>query len=419
MNHAALPTGIQASDAPVIAVVVKGYPRLSETFIAQEFKALESRGYRLLIFSLRYPTDHTIHPIHREIHADVHYLPEYLYQNPLRVLRGFWHGLRRKGFGRALRTWLRDLRRDPNPNRVRRFGQALVMANEFPREIHRIYAHFMHTPGSVARYTAMLLDLPWGFSAHAKDIWTIPEWEKREKLADCAFAVTCTEANVQHLRSLAPTQRVQRVYHGLDFERFPDPGPRSSDQADGVNGVVELLSVGRAVKKKGYPILLQALSCLSADVRWRLTHIGGGGETENLRRLAQRLGVDERIRWLGALDQARVLEAYREAHIFVLASIITGDGDRDGLPNVLMEAQSQRLCCVATRVSGIPELIEHGRTGLLAEPGNAEDLCRQLTTAIRSPELRNALADAGWSNLRQNFAQEEEIDVLIQQLERM
>ncbi|KAA3625582.1 MAG: colanic acid biosynthesis glycosyltransferase WcaL, partial [Proteobacteria bacterium] len=139
-------------------------------------------GLCLRLFSLRLPTDDTIHPIHREIHASVVYLPEYALRETWRVLGGLWYAVRRLRFGRAAATWLRDLARDPTPNRVRRFAQALVLAREFPADCQAIYAHFMHTPGSVARYAALLLDRPWAFSAHAKDIWTLPEWEKREKL---------------------------------------------------------------------------------------------------------------------------------------------------------------------------------------------------------------------------------------------
>ncbi|HZS68676.1 MAG TPA: hypothetical protein VFA72_16300, partial [Burkholderiales bacterium] len=166
-----------------VAFVLKGYPRLSEAFIAQEIAALERRGLEILIVSLRRPTDARLHPVHREIRAAVHYLPEYLYRAPLRVLRA-WFAVRKWPAYKAARAqWLQDLVRDPTPNRLRRFGQALVLAAELPRDVGRLHAHFLHTPASVARYAALLRELPWSGSAHAKDIWTTPEWEKREKLA--------------------------------------------------------------------------------------------------------------------------------------------------------------------------------------------------------------------------------------------
>ncbi|MFN2644659.1 MAG: hypothetical protein ABR570_06690, partial [Burkholderiales bacterium] len=150
-----------------VAFVLKGYPRLSEAFIAQEIAALERRGLDILILALRHPTDEKLHPVHREIKAPVHYLPEYLLREPRRVLRA-WRIVRRlPAYNKVRAIWLRDLWRDPTPNRVRRFGQALVLAAELPRDVERLHAHFLHTPASVVRYAAMLRGLPWSGSAHA------------------------------------------------------------------------------------------------------------------------------------------------------------------------------------------------------------------------------------------------------------
>ncbi|HEX7219878.1 MAG TPA: hypothetical protein VF280_11730, partial [Burkholderiales bacterium] len=158
-----------------VAFVLKGYPRLSETFIAQEIAALERRGLEILIVSLRRPTDARVHPVHREIKAELLYLPEYLLLEPWRVLRAWWKVRRFSTYSSIFALWLRDLARDKTPNRMRRFGQALVLAAELPRDVKRLHAHFLHTPASVTRYCAGLLGLPWTGSAHAKDIWTTPE----------------------------------------------------------------------------------------------------------------------------------------------------------------------------------------------------------------------------------------------------
>jgi hypothetical protein len=209
---------------PSVTIIVKGYPRLSETFIAQEIHALEARGFNLNIASLRHPTDPTSHPVHNQIRAPVLYLPEYLYQEPLRLIRAWWRSRRKPGYKPAWRAWLSDLRKDNTPNRVRRFGQALVLAMELPDDSRFLYAHFLHTPASVARYTSMITGIPWACSAHAKDIWTTPDWEKKQKLHDCEWLVSCTAANVRHLKSLSPDpDKVTLVYHGLDFDRFAEP----------------------------------------------------------------------------------------------------------------------------------------------------------------------------------------------------
>lgn len=397
-----------------VAFVLKGYPRLSETFIAQEVRALERRGLDILIVSLRQPTDRTTHPVHQAIRAEQLYLPEYLHQEPLRVWRGWRHSRRLPGYRRARRAWLADLVRDPTPNRVRRFGQALVLAAELPDDVARLHAHFLHTPASVARYAALVSGRDWTVSAHAKDIWTIPAWEKREKLAEARWAAVCSEAGRAHLAALAPQpERVALCYHGLDLERFSPPPwrPPGADGSDPAQPAV-LLSVGRAVAKKGYDDLLAALALLPAGLAWRLIHIGGGELAASLRRRAGALGLSPRIEWRGALPQPQVLTAYREADLFVLAAKVTGDGDRDGLPNVLMEAQSQRLPCVATDISGIPELIEDGATGVLVPPGDPSALACALAALIGDPARRAALGAAGERRVRSAFAMEAGIELL-------
>ncbi len=337
-----------------IAVTVKGYPRLSETFIAQEILGLERRGLALLIVSLRHPTDPAVHELHRQIAAPVLYLPEYLYQEPARV-RAAWRRVRRwPTYRSTLRLWLRDLRRDRSPNRVRRFGQALVLAAELPADVGLLYAHYLHTPASVTRYAAKLRGLDWCASAHAKDVWTTPAWEKREKLADCRWLTVCSASNAVHLQALAPDADVMLTYHGLDAERFPtparEPGPDGSDPGR----PVQLLGVARLVPKKGLEVLLAALAALPPALHWRYTHVGGGPLRKDLEAQAARLGLAERVTWQGALAQDRVLDAYRRADLFVLASRIAPDGDRDGLPNVLLEAGAMELASAATSDRGDP-----------------------------------------------------------------
>jgi glycosyltransferase involved in cell wall biosynthesis len=397
-----------------IAIVLKGYPRLSETFIAQELLALEQRGFSLALYSLRHPTDEATHPVHSQIRAPVTYLPEYLHHDVARVWRA-WHKVRSlPGYRGAFAAWRRDLRRDATRNRVRRFGQALVLAAELPARVAHLHAHFLHTPASVARYAAMMRGLAWSCSAHAKDVWTLPDWEKREKLAASAWTATCTACNAEHLRGLAtPDANIDLVYHGIDAVRFPAPrGTRLPSDGHDPGAPVAILTVGRAVDKKGFDDLLHALARLDERQHWRLSHVGGGPLLPQLRAIARDLGIAERVRWLGPQAHAAVLEAYRSADIFVLPSRVAGDGDRDGLPNVLLEAQSQRLACVSTRVSGIPELIVDGVTGLLVEPRAPAELARALDRLIGDPSLRRALGDAGYARTTSAFSLEAGADRL-------
>ncbi len=404
----------ESSTRTAVAFVLKGYPRLSETFIAQEILGLEQRGLPIRLYSLRHPTDPARHPVHAEIAAPVVYLPEYLHDEPLRVWRGWRRARRFPGFAAAAAVWRRDLARDRTRNRLRRFGQACVLAAELAPDVGALHAHFLHTPASVTRYAALIRGLPWSVAAHAKDVWTIPGWETREKLADCRFAVTCTRMVADHLRGLASDpERIRLAYHGLDFSRFPPPSegrpPRAGEDPD---DPVLILSVGRAVAKKGYDVLLEALARLPAGLFWRFVHIGGGELHDRLAARAAALGIADRVSWLGPLPQSGVLAWLRAADLFALAACIAADGDRDGLPNVLMEAQSQELACVASRVAAIPELIDDGVTGLLVPPGDPAVLAAALARLIQAPLLRQRLGTAGAARVRTGFAMSAGLDRL-------
>jgi len=381
-----------------VGIVVKGYPRLSETFIAQELLGLQERGVEFDIWSLRHPTDKTVHPVNEAITAPVRYLPEYIRSEPGRVLRALVRAAARRGFWRAARVWLGDLTRARDLNRIRRFAQAAVLATEASDETVLLYAHFLHTPSSVARYAATMRGLPWGFSAHAKDIWTSPEWEKREKIADAAFGVTCTRYGADHLAALGPPGRVSLVYHGLDLSRLPAPPERRATA-----GTATILSVGRLVEKKGYDLLLDALARLPADLDWRFVHIGGGPLKSDLERRAQDTGIDKYIDWRGAQARDAVFAAMREADLFVLPSRITGSGDRDGLPNVLMEAASQKLPVLSTAISAIPEFVEDGVSGRLVPSEDADALGEAMAALLANPARRGEYAERLYDRLVTDF----------------
>ncbi len=389
---------------PKLAVLVKGWPRLSETFIAQELVALQQAGHQFDIWSLRHPTDTKRHPLHDRFSGKVHYLPEYLYDEPQRVWAARAEASTLPGYRQAYDVWRADLRRDPTHNRVRRFGQACVLAAELPSSTRALYAHFMHTPSSVARYAAIMRGLPWSFSAHAKDIWTSPEWEKREKLQanthGAAFGATCTAIGADHLRGLSDDPaRVDLIYHGLDLSRFPNVPDRSERQTQ---APFRMLSVGRLVEKKGFDRLLDAFALLPQSLDWHWTHIGGGALNDTLRAHADAKGLSERITWKGACDQPEVIADMRAADLFVLPSRIAQDGDRDGLPNVLMEAASQLLPILSTPVSAIPEFIQSGTHGVLSKDDPAS-LAAAMTDLAENPAKATRLARAAHKRLLADF----------------
>ncbi|NEU12893.1 glycosyltransferase [Methylobacterium sp. BTF04] len=404
-------------EPPRIAIVLKGYPRLSETFIAQELLALEQRGLDLAIWSLRHPTDGARHPMHAAIRAPVSYLPEYLHRAPLRTMRGLAWALRQPRFRALLARFARDLRRDPSAARLRRLGQAVILAQTLPAAVTHLHAHFLHAPSSVARYAAILTGRSWSFSAHAKDIWTTPAWDLSEKIAEAAWGVTCTRDGLGRLDGLGGRGRVDLAYHGLDLSRFPDP-PTSRPSRDGSDAAdpIEIVCVGRLVAKKGHDDLIDALAILPADLHWRLRLIGGGELRSVLQARVAERGLSERIAFLGALPQPAVIAALRASDLFVLPTKPAPGGDRDGLPNVLMEAASQRLPIIATAFAGTPEFLTHGVDGLLVPPGDSAALSQAIRALAGDPARRARLAEAAYRRLVQDFSMEAGIALIAERL---
>ena len=402
-----------------LAVLVKGWPRLSETFIAQELVALEQAGLDFDLWSLRHPTDTKTHPLHDALTARVYYLPEYLRDEPGRVLAGLIRSLLRPGFWAALAVFAKDLNRDRTRNRLRRFGQACVLAREAAPDVVAYYAHFLHTPSSVARYAAIIGGKRWSFSAHAKDIWTSPDWELSEKLAlssyGADFGATCTALNASHLGQMARGTDVSLVYHGLDLGRFPPPPDR---EIRSPGAPIRFLSVGRLVEKKGFDRLLAAFALLPKTLDWHWTHIGGGALNTVLQSQAEGLGITDRITWRGACDQPEVIQAMRDNDLFVLPSRIAEDGDRDGLPNVLMEAASQKMPILSTPVSAIPEFVTHGTHGWLSQD-DPESLATALQAFADDPDMGHRMADAAFVRLTADFTMQPGIAVLAKRLSQL
>jgi len=393
-----------------IAVVVKGYPRLSETFIAQEILGLERRGLDVFIVSLRRPGDGDVHDIHKEIAAPVLYLLEYLKDDPARVGAGRAAARKLPGYGAAEAAYGADLARERSAGRRRRWGQATVLAAELPADVAMIYVHYLHTPASVARYAALMRGLPFAFSAHAKDIYTSPDWDLATKIADAEWGVTCTAHNAAVLNRLADRpDKVSLVYHGLDTGRFPDPPRRSGD------GPLRILSVCRAVEKKGLDDLMRALARLPGDIDWRFEHVGGGALVPRLEAQARRLGIARRVAFLGPQTRHGVIAAYERADVFVLASRVARNGDRDGLPNVIMEAMVMGLPVVSTTVSAVPEIVTPD-TGLLVPERDPSALSQALAALARDPKRRARLGTQGAARVHRHFSPAPGLDSIARRL---
>jgi glycosyltransferase involved in cell wall biosynthesis len=389
--------GAGALMEPRLAIVVKGFPRLSETFVARELCGLEARGLTFSLHALRQPgKDATL--VENNVRAMPQYLPEYLHDAPADVLRAFVAARQLPGFGTAWQAFRTDLASEFARARVRRFGQACVLVQQMPRSVRHIHAHFTHSPSSVARYAALLRGITFSMSAHAKDIWTAPPWDLERKLSEAAFVTVCNRAGHERLRSLAPAADLRLIYHGLSREVIAAAPPAQA--RDGAGEPVRIVAVARAVQKKGLRRLLDALASLPRELSWRLDHYGGGDLLGALKEKSRALGLDERVTWHGPQPHRAVIAALDASDLFVLPAIIGNDGDRDGIPNALLEAQARGLAVIASRVGGIDEAVEDGRTGRLIEAGDVAALGSVLGVLIKAPVQRLALGAAALDQVR-------------------
>lgn len=413
---------------PAVAYVLKGFPRLSETFIANEVYRLERTGLSLRLIVLKPDAAGPRHAIVDRIAAPVDYL------SPTSSLSG-------TTLVRWLRRHARDFAADVaavttrHPAGVLRaaiaaFAQAVRARRSFwswPRKVYakeflqaaavarrvgdapavrHIHAHFCHGAATVAWLASMMTDLPFSFTAHAKDIYCEslnPAGLLRRKMRAARFVVTCTDANARHLRQISATTPVHRVYHGLS-EEFSSL-TASLPAGPALNGRVHLLAVGRLVPKKGFDTLIDACALLSErGIGFDATIVGESGEHEpQLRRQIGAHGLDTRIRLAGPMPQAALFDQYRRATVFCLPCRVLDSGDRDGLPNVIVEAMACGVPVVTTDVSGIPEMVTNGVNGLLVAPDDAHALADAVARLDADPALARRLSTAGMRTVRERL----------------
>ena len=390
-----------------VAYVLKRYPRLTETFILNEIRAMERLGERLHIFSLLPPEPPPHHPMVAEVRAAVH-VPPSGWRATLRVfgaahLRMFGAApLRYLGaFGLAVRRTLTS--RHPI-SLWRQFARAGVLAHMCRREaVRHIHAHFANAPTSVAHFAHRMSGIPFSFTAHAKDIYLSRPAILRRHLHAAVFVATCTAYNAEYLRRIAPNldpQRIHLVYHGIDLQNFAAADERAERQPRRRR----ILAVGRLVPKKGHEDLIAACAVLrDQGVKFECEIVGSGPLRDALLAQIGRLDLAERVILSGPMTHRELIVRYREADLFVLAPRIAEDGDRDGIPNVIAEAMAVGVPVVATDVSGIPELVRHGSTGLLAPSRDPQALAWQMKRLLDNPQLGRELARAAREVLRREF----------------
>lgn len=371
------------------------FPTVSETFLLREITALARLGLRIYPVALAQPRERVVHEQARPwVEQGVIYRP------PLGAA-GLWYGnalvplMMPAGWRSAALMALGLIRR--YPLRAREILVSLLSAAYFawrlPRsQVGHIHATFASVPATVGVFLAELLGVSYSFACHARDVFTDEASFLELKAQEAEFMVACSEVAYRALQQRVPMHthsRLHLVRHGLDLARYAPPAGR-------YNTVPQIMSAGRLVPKKGFVYLLRAAARLAGrDHEFEMHIFGDGPQEEDLRRLINALQLSHCVHMHGAVPEGEMLQAYRRADLFALASVQGPDGDNEGVPNVLVEALAMQVPVVASRTGGIPELIQDGVTGLLAEPGDHMDLADKMERLLVDEGLRSAVIAAG------------------------
>jgi glycosyltransferase involved in cell wall biosynthesis len=341
-----------STTTPRIAVITSGFPRISETFALNELLALERAGALAAVFATK---DGDGRPAHPGLDALID--------------RVQWIA---PGTPEAQGRWV-----------ARRLAA---------RDVTGVHAYFAHTPAEVAERAAGGAGVPYSFSAHARDVRKVPRDVLRRRARRAACVIACNPDVAGELRRIGAD--VELVPHGVDLSRFvAQPEPRGRTP--------RVLAVGRLVEKKGFRVLLDTLA--ASSVACRLEVVGDGPLRGELESHAATTGASGRVRFAGALTHHEMPAAYAEANLIVVPSVSDAGGDRDGLPNVVLEAMASARAVVASEIAAIPVAVRHGETGLLVPPGDRSALREALETLAGDPSLRARMGAAGRRTVEREF----------------
>jgi glycosyltransferase involved in cell wall biosynthesis len=383
-----------------IAYLVKRFPRLSETFILNEILELKRAGVDLQLYALMDPQEKQVQPDAIELRSDVVYLYRGTsrWRSALALLAGagFQAISHPAGAARVLWALLSVHRSRPS---MRHAMEGMWLAHDMARRgITHLHAHFIHSPGAVAFFAHLAGGPAFSITAHAKDLYTTLPRNVRIRADAAECLVTCTAANAEYLRGIvnrSAAARIQVIHHGIDLRRF--------GRGSGI-GSRRILSVGRLVPKKGFADVIASLQVLNRDgMVFDAAIFGGGPLHDELIARTYAAGLAEHVRFHGARTQDSIIAAYQRAGLFVLAPVITESGDRDGIPNVLVEAMACGLPVISTRVSGIPELITDGIDGLLVDPHDPVALARGIARVLTDSDFAARLGMAARRKVEQRF----------------
>lgn len=400
------------NDSGAIAYVLKGYPRLTDTFITSEVYRMEQQGLRLRVFVIKPCTEPVASDLLDKIAAKPLYMPattsmknSSLFKWLSGNLKHFLPSLRRvirknpagvlRAAGAAFAQAVRARKQFwswPRKVYAKEFLQAVMLADMLAQagDVTHIHGHYCHGATTVTWLASMMTKLPFSFTAHAKDIYLPslnPAGLLRRKMDAARFIITCTDANRDYLEKLGSNTQVYCIYHGLNAEfcniMKEQPAVRAT------NGHFRVLGVGRLIPKKGFDVLVQACAILNQmGIPFEASIVAEGGEhEEEIRRLITTNGLDNSVLLPGPMSQSQLFSEYQRASAFCLPCRVLENGDRDGIPNVLMEAMAVGLPVITTPISGIPELIHDGVNGLLVPSEDSRALAQAFLRLIRDNRL--------------------------------
>ena len=411
--------GTQSRNVDKVAYVLKGFPRLSETFISNEVRLLTGLGMKLSLFSIKQGDA----LVDADGLPEVDYLPgvtsmsntlliPWLFTNiaPFAPAQLYWLIKAPLRYLRTLRFAIDCARRYGTGAVKKTFIKEFLFATQIARAIHKagdfahIHAHFCHDATNVAWMCSQLTGLPFSFTAHAKDIYQNklnPGDLLERKLEATSFATTCTFANVHYLsRKTREPNKIHGIYHGLNIRLFRPAAPATTR-----SGPLKLLSIGRHVEKKGFDYLIDACALIKQrELDFTLTILGESGDQTNLlHKKIRELGLCDQVHLLGPIPQKDLPQIYRESDLFVLPCVIVDDGDRDGIPNVMAEAMACALPVVVSDISGIPELVVHEDSGLLLPQRDSGAIADAIVRLAQDPDLRLRLGRNARLSVEQDF----------------
>ncbi len=384
---------------PRIGYLLRAYPRFSQTFIVNEILELERQGVAIRIGSLRRPTEGMFHESVSRVQARCDYLPDTLIGNGSKAAAANWDRL--KSATRGYMSGLRDVLRFGDVSFFDLIQAALVCRWARKHKLDHLHVHFGTSEATVAWLARRMGGPSYSLTLHAFDIFrdNVNRRLLAQKINGSRFTVTVCESNrrfmVEHLPGVQ-ADKIRVNYNGIDLDRFSaDDRPREP---------LSIFAVGRLIEKKGFAHLVRAVGLLrdsGLDVRCRIA--GDGPEEAPLRAEIARLDLAAHVKLVGPLRQDDVREQMRRSACVVLPCVQAKDGNVDALPTVLLESMACQCPTISTRISGVPEIIEHGRSGLLVEPQDDAGLAEAIRAALTDESLARRLAEGGRRRAEERF----------------